>query len=38
MYAKILMPASTRKIVSIRAVSFFGTVSSPVSELETTER
>jgi len=38
MYAKILMPARTRKIVTRRAASFLGTVSSPVSVLETTAR
>jgi hypothetical protein len=38
MYAKIVIPARTRTIVMIRAESFGGTVSRPVSELETTAR
>jgi hypothetical protein len=38
MKAKIVSPARTRKIVVRRVESFDGTVSSPVSELVTTER
>ncbi len=38
MNAKIVSPARTRRIEITRVESFCGTVSSPVSELVTTER